>query len=105
MQNHSDFTIDKIEDKIKVPAAVGIHNGLKLTIDLHSNSESFGSVTQDFAAFKVFIGQPTEFPALEESSILIQPGHQHYLLFSSQVYTASGIERLNPQGQRMFFLL
>ena len=60
MQNATEYA-DKDEEfpeRIKVAAAVGIKNGIQLTLDLHSNTESLGSVSEDFAAFKVFIGQP-----------------------------------------------
>ena len=103
MQNSSEFTSEEITEKLKVLAAVGLRNGLKLTVDLHSNSESLGSVSKDFAAFRVFIGNPTEFPAFKENGILLQPGHEHYLSLSSQVYSASGIEELNPSDRQCYF--
>jgi hypothetical protein len=53
MQSSSEFDIKDVANKTKVPAAVGIRNGLKLTLDLHSNSESLGSISNDFAAFRV----------------------------------------------------
>ena len=103
MQNSVEFTEEDIKEKKKVPGAVGLKNGLKLVVDLHSNSESFGSVSQDFAGFRAFIGQPTEFPAMDENGILLEPGHQHYLSLSSQIYMATGIERLKPEDRHCFF--
>ena len=55
---------------------VGKMNGLKLTLDLHSNSVSFGSLEHDYNAFNVFIGQRAEFPILKEKSIQLQPGQK-----------------------------
>ena len=34
-------------------ATVGIKNGLKLILDLHSNQESFGTVQTDWSGFQV----------------------------------------------------
>ena len=36
-----------------VAAAVGIKNGLKLILDLHSDKESFGTVPVDWSGFQV----------------------------------------------------
>ena len=51
-------------------------NGLRLTLDLHSNSVSFGTLEHDYNAFNVFIGQRAEFPILKEKSIQLQPGQE-----------------------------
>ena len=64
---------------------MGLENGLQLTLDLHSNLQSFGTLLRDFSAFSVFVGQPTEFPAMKKRSIYLQPGQQHFLSLSSQV--------------------
>ena len=65
---------------------VGKMNGLRLTLDLHSNSVSFGTLEHDYNAFNVFIGQRAEFPILKEKSIQLQPGQEvipvRYLKFS-----------------------
>ena len=55
MQNTDDEK-NRITEKMKVPALVGKRNGLKLTLDLNTNSESLGSVSDDFSAFRIFIG-------------------------------------------------
>ena len=81
----------------------GLNNGLKLIVDLHSNSESFGSVSQEFAAFRAFIGQPTQFPAMNENGILLEPGHTHYMSLQSQVYTTRGIQGLKPEDRQCYF--
>ena len=86
---------------IKIPAAAAKTNGLTLTLDLHSNSVSFGSLHQDFAAFRIFVGQQSEFPAVKEYGHLVQPGQEHFLSISSQVFTASGIESLSPEDKQI----
>jgi hypothetical protein len=50
-----------------------------------------------------YIGHPTEFPSLEERGILLQPGHEHYLSLSSQIFTAYGIKDLDPEDRQCFF--
>ena len=37
-------------------------NGLQVLVDQHSDQTSFGTVFNDFNGFKVFIGEPSEFP-------------------------------------------
>ena len=69
----------------KVASSVGRKEGLKLVLDLHSNHASFGTVTDDYNAFNVFIGGPSEFPVLRERSIQLEPGKEHSLEFSGQV--------------------
>ena len=87
----------------KIDAEVGIDNGLKFTLDLQSNSESFGTVLQDYAAFRVFIGQPSEFPSMKQNSLLIEPGRQHFLSLSTEVFSASGIKHLDPKDRKCYF--
>ena len=62
------------EDVKEVKSQVGKMNGLRLALDLHSNSISFGSLDQDYNAFSLFIGQRAEFPVLKEKSLQLQPG-------------------------------
>ena len=97
MQNNS------VNENSRIPALVGKRNGLRLVLDLNSYSQSLGSVTEDFSAFKVFIGNPEEFPVLDESGILLEPGHEHFLSLASQVYSADGIEGLAPKKRDCYF--
>ena len=103
MQNSSEYSNVEPKEKKEIPAAVGINNGIRLVLDLHSNYESFGSVQDDFRGFRLFVGQPTEFPALEERSLLINPGHEHFIDLSSQVFSSSGIEYLQPGKRNCYF--
>ena len=69
----------------KMPSHGGEKSGLRLTLDLHSNKVSFGTLDKDYDAFKVFIGQPEEFPLLRQRSIKIQPGLEHFVELNAQV--------------------
>ena len=75
---------DKQVDEVKSQA--GKTKGLRLVLDLHSNSVSFGSLEQDYDAFNVFIGQRTEFPILKERSIQLQPGQKLQLKNNLEVH-------------------
>ena len=63
----------------------GKKDGLRLLLDLHSNRVSFGTLNQDFNAFKVFIGQPAEFPVFKQRSLKLQPGREHFVEVKAQV--------------------
>ena len=63
----------------------GEENGLRLTLDLHSNKMSFGTLNKDYEAFKVFIGQPEEFPIMKKRSLKLQPGREHFVELKAQV--------------------
>ena len=69
-----DMQGNKVDKVKEVKSQVGKMNGLRLTLDLHSNSVSFGSLDQDYNAFSLFIGQRAEFPVLKEKSLQLQPG-------------------------------
>ena len=69
----------------KMPSLGGEKSGLRLTLDLHSNKVSFGTLDKDYDAFKIFIGQPTEFPLVRQRSIKVQPGLEHFLELNAQV--------------------
>ena len=71
MQGDKDKEVDEVKSQ------AGKMKGLRLVLDLHSNSVSFGSLEQDYDAFNVFIGQRAEFPILKEKSIQLQPGQNN----------------------------
>ena len=79
MQNHL------LKSENKVATSVGKKEGLTLVLDLHSNYASFGTVTDNYNAFNLFIGGPTEFPVLRERSLQLEPGKEHSLEFFGQV--------------------
>ena len=91
-------------EKKTVAASEGINNGLSVVLDLHSNLESFGSIENDFRAFRVYIGQPTEFPAFQKRSLIIEPGHEHFIDLTSEVFSSSdGIKHLDPLKRNCYF--
>ena len=63
----------------------GEKSGLRLILDLNSNRVSFGTLNQDFDAFKVFIGEPAEFPVIKQRSVKLQPGREHFVELKAQV--------------------
>ena len=103
MQDSSDFHATPRGKTSRFPAQAGLKQGLRLTMDLHSNFETFGTVPTDFAAFRVVVGQPEEFPIMEEDSFLVEPGKEHFLSLSSQYFSANGIEGVNPKDRNCFF--
>ena len=105
MEDSRDFTGNKKEEEYNSETyiGVGLKNGLKLVLDMHSNYESFGTVLNDFHAFQVFLGQPSEFPSLKERALLVQPGLEHFLDISSKLFSASDISDLKPQDRHCFF--
>ena len=87
----------------QVMSKVGRRNGLRLTLDLHSNNVSFGTLDQDYNAFKVFIGQPAEFPMMKEKGIQLQPGREHFVELSARVVSTKDIEDIDPEARECFF--
>ena len=86
-----------------VESKEGLRNGLRLTLDLHSNTVSFGTLEQEYDAFKVFIGQPAEFPMMKEKGIRLEPGREHFIDLSASVVSTSGIEGIHPEARECFF--
>ena len=84
-------------------ARAGLKSGVRITLDLHSNFISHGSVHQDYNAFKVFVGQRTEFPLLSQYGVGIQPGYEHFLSVSSSVVSTNNIRGLAPRDRNCYF--
>ena len=89
--------------RMSVKSQVGRQNGLRLTLDLHSNSVSFGTLEKEYDAFNVFIGQPAEFPMMKQKSIQLQPGHEHFIDLSATVVSNNGIEDILPEARDCYF--
>ena len=88
----------------QVKSQVGRRKGLRLTLDLHSNTVSFGTEQKEFDAFSVFIGQPREFPMMVEKSLQLQPGCEHFIELSASVVSASGIQQnILPEDRNCYF--
>ena len=89
--------------KTKVKSKVGQRNGLRLTLDLHSNSVSFGTLDQEYNAFNIFIGHPTDFPMMKEKSLKLQPGWEHFIDLSAVFVSTNDIKELTPEARDCFF--
>lgn len=86
-----------------VNSTVGQQKGLRLTLDLHSNMVSFGSLGQEYDAFKIFIGQPQEFPMIKERSLKLQPGREHFIELSAKVVSTKDIRGIAPEARECHF--
>ena len=86
-----------------VMSQVGRRNGLRLTLDLHSNTVSFGTLEKEYDAFSVFIGQPPEFPMMQDKSIQLQPGREHFIDLSATVVSNNGIRDILPEARDCYF--
>ena len=94
---------DKGLPKKIVTSQVGEENGLRLTLDLHSNTVSFGTLNQEYQAFKVFVGDPAEFPMMRENSLKVEPGREHFVHLSATVVNTSDIKDIDPDARDCFF--
>ena len=92
---------DKRREKIE--SQEGNRNGLRLILDLHSNTVSFGTIDQQFSAFSLFIGQPAQFPMMRDKSIRLQPGREHFIDLSATVVATNGIEDILPEARGCLF--
>ena len=87
----------------KVKSQEGRRNGLKLTLDLHSNTVSFATVDQQHNTFKMFIGQPAQFPEMRDKSISLQPGREHFVDLSATLVSTKGIRKILPEARGCLF--
>ena len=94
---YADLVKEMQEDKKTraVKSQQGIRNGLKLTLDLHSNTVSFGTVDEQHNTFKMFIGEPAQFPMMRDKSLQVQPGREHFVDLSAKVVTSNGIRGIS----------
>ena len=89
--------------KTKIPSRDGLRNGLKLTLDLNSNTVSFGTLDQQYNAFNLFIGRPAEFPTMRDKSIQLQAGREHFVDISATVVSTNEIRDIKPKARRCLF--
>ena len=87
----------------KVKSQEGRRNGLKLTLDLHSNTVSLGTLDQQQNAFKMFIGEPAQFPMMRDKSVNLEPGREHFVDLSATVVTTKEIRKISPEARGCFF--
>lgn len=71
------------ERKHTKKATFGKNKGLKVTLDRHSNLDSLQTVVDNDNGFRVFIGDPTEFPMLNNDQLLLSTGHRHLIRLSA----------------------
>ena len=87
----------------KVKSQEGARNGLRLTLDLHSNTVSLGTLDQQHNAFKMFIGEPAQFPTMLDKSVPLQPGREHFVDLSATLVTTNGIKHISPEDRGCLF--
>ena len=92
---------DKPTKRIK--SQEGMRNGLKLTLDLHSNTVSFGTVDEQHNTFKMFIGEPAQFPMIQDKSLQVQPGREHFVDLSAKVVATNDIRHISPEARGCLF--
>ena len=99
--------VEELQSEVKMEpqpnAKVGQSNGLKLTLDLHSNTVSFGTLDQEYEGFSVFIGHPAEFPMMKEDSLKLEPGREHFVKLSASVVSTDDIKDIAPEARDCFF--
>ena len=87
----------------RVKSKEGARNGLRLTLDLHSNTVSLGTLDQQHNAFKMFIGEPAQFPMMLDKSVPLQPGKEHFVDLSATLVTTNGIRGISPEDRGCLF--
>ena len=94
---------DETTTKTRVKSEEGQRNGLRLTLDLHSNTVSFGTLDQDYEGFNVFIGHPAEFPMTKKKILQVEPGREHFIDLSAVVVSTKDIKDITPEARECFF--
>ena len=104
MQTSTHFGKKDVHEKEVIKAAPGIQKGIRITLDLHSNFDSFGTVYGDFDAFRIFIGQADEFPNLRDMGLVVQPGHEHFLSISNEILKSDpDVRKIDPTSRNCYF--
>ena len=87
----------------KVKSQEGARNGLRLTLDLHSNTVSLGTLDQQHNAFKMFIGEPAQFPMMLDKSIPLEAGRENFIDLSATVVSTNSIRGISPEDRGCLF--
>lgn len=82
------------------PAGAGRRWGLQVILDQHSNLDSPGTIYSNDNSFKVFIGEPSEFPLLSADHLLLAAGRQHAVRLSATHLRSGAGVRGVPVAQR-----
>ena len=73
---------------------------MTLVLDGHSNQISGGTVSGDFDGFYALIDSDTNYPLMNQKSILIKPGHTNLIAISPTRITASDNLKKIPVDKR-----
>ena len=87
----------------KVKSQEGARNGLRLTLDLHSNTVSLGTLDQQHNTFKMFIGEPAQFPMMLDKSIPLEAGRENFIDLSATVVSTNSIRGISPEDRGCLF--
>ena len=66
----------------------GKDKAFRITLDLHSNFESTGTVRGDIEGFTIFIGDAAAYPRMKKYGVHIQPGKETFFSLSSTILSA-----------------
>ena len=88
---------------LRVKSQEGSRNGLRLTLDLHSYSVSLGTLDQQHNTFKMFVGEPAQFPMMLDKSFPLQPGREHFVDLCATLVTTNGIKHISPEDRGCLF--
>ena len=89
--NYKHFLLLEME----APEA-GVAKGLTLILDSHTDLQTEKSIGDDFIGFLVGVSKGGDYSLLDESSILLSPGHQHYLALTATNIQSSNLQSIDP---------
>jgi hypothetical protein len=81
-------------------AIVGRRRGLSVMLDHHTDQTTFGTLMSDTSGFNVFVGEPEEFPMLQQRSQIISPGQEHHVELSAFSVSSDDDVRNLPVADR-----
>ena len=77
----------------KVEPQEGKRNGLRLFLDLQSNTLSLGTLERQQNTFKLFISESAQFLMIRDKNIPVQPGREHFVDLSA----TNKIRHISPE--------
>lgn len=70
----------------------GVHKGLKVYLDAHTNMVGPGTVEGDLYGFVAVVGAPNQFPLTSQKQILLRPGYENLVaITATNVNAANGL--------------
>ena len=105
MQNRDRILAGKTTQKVEVLKALeGRNNGLQVILDQNTDQISAQTIFNDENGFKVFIGEQSEFPLLNQENLAIATGYHHFIKISgSIVNTTERVQNLQPEDRGCIF--